>query len=55
MQACLLLACRSILCQLFAQDWPNLRWGRFNNVEVDSIHTLQVTEIIREMLRIMKM
>ena len=21
---------RSILCQLFAQDWPNLRWGRFN-------------------------
>ena len=30
-------------CQLFAQDWPNLCWGRFNNVEVDSINTLQVT------------
>ena len=33
----LLLECRSILCQLFAQDWPNLSWSRFNNVGVDSI------------------
>ena len=31
------------LCQLFAQDWPNLRWGRFNNIEVNSINTLQAT------------
>ena len=31
-QARLLVACRSILCQLFAQDWPNLCWSRFNNV-----------------------
>ena len=36
-QAHLLLVCRSILCQLFAQDWPNLCWGRFNKVEVNSI------------------
>ena len=36
-QARLLLACRSILCQLFAQDWHNLHWGRFKNVEVDSL------------------
>ena len=34
---------RSISCQLFAQDWPNLRCRRFNNVEVDSINTLQGT------------
>ena len=27
---------------LFTQDWPNLLWGRFNNVEVDSINTYQV-------------
>ena len=27
---------------LFTQFWPNLRWGRFNNIEVDSINTLQV-------------
>ena len=33
----LLLVCWSILCQLFAQNWTNLRWGRFNNVEVDLI------------------
>ena len=27
-----------ILCEaLFAQDWPNLRWGQFTNIEVDSI------------------
>ena len=43
MQAYLLLACCSILCQLFSQDWPNLHWGRFNNDEVNSINTLQVT------------
>ena len=42
-QARNLVACWSILCQLFAQDWPNLRWDWFNNVEVDSISTLQVT------------
>ena len=42
-QVCHLVACRSILCQLFAQDWPNLRWGWLNNVEVDSINALQVT------------
>ena len=30
-------ACWSILCQLFAQDLPNLRWGGFNKVEVNSI------------------
>ena len=36
-QACLLLACWSILCQLFAQDWPNLHLGQFNCVEIDSI------------------
>ena len=28
---------------LFVQEWPNLLWGRFNNVEVDSINTSQVT------------
>ena len=37
------VACRSILCQLFAHNWPNLCWGRFNNVVVDSINTLQIT------------
>ena len=37
------LACRLILCQLFAQDLPNLRWGLFNNFEVNSMNTLQVT------------
>ena len=36
-------ASQSILCQLFAQDWPNLCWGRFNNIEVDSITSLEVT------------
>ena len=29
------------LQMLFAQDWPNLCWGRFNTVEVYSINTLQ--------------
>ena len=29
--------CWSILRQLFAQDRPNLCWGRFNKVEVNSI------------------
>ena len=32
-----ILECRSILCQLFAQDRPNLRWGQFKNVGVNSI------------------
>ena len=41
-QASHLVACQSILCKLFAQDWPNLCWARFNNVEVDSINTLQL-------------
>ena len=36
-QVRLLLACQSILCQLFAQDWPNLNWSQFNKVEADSI------------------
>ena len=35
-----------LLLDLFAQDWPNLRWGRFNNVEFDSINTLQVTVLV---------
>ena len=43
LQACHLVACWSILCQLFVQDWPNLHWGQFNNAEVDSINNLQVT------------
>ena len=30
------------LVPLFAQDWPSLRWGRYNDDEVDSINTLQV-------------
>ena len=25
-----------VINTLFAQDWPNLLWGRFNNVGVDS-------------------
>ena len=28
--------------QSFAQDWSNLCWGRFNNVEVDSINTIKL-------------
>ena len=28
---------------LFAEDWPNLCWGQFNNVVIDSINTLQIT------------
>ena len=30
-------------CANSVQDWPYLYWGRFNNVEVNSINTLQVT------------
>ena len=37
LQARNLVACRSILCELFVQDWPNLSWGRLKNIEVDSI------------------
>ena len=33
----LLLTCWSILCQIIVQDWPNLCWGGFNSVKVDSI------------------
>ena len=33
-QACPLLAGWSLLCQLFAQDWPSLLWGWFNNIEL---------------------
>ena len=29
-----LLAYRSILCQLFEQDWPTLLWGWFNNIVI---------------------
>ena len=37
--ACLCLWCQRIhdSVVLFAQDWPNLHWGWFNNVELDSI------------------
>ena len=45
-QVCHLVWYQSILCQLFAQDWPNLLWGRFNNVEVDSMNTLQDTVLL---------
>ena len=37
------LACPSILCQLFAQDWPSLCWCVFNDDKFDSINTLQDT------------
>ena len=54
MKACLLLACRLILCELFAQDWPNFHWGRFNGDEVNSINTLQVMVLYNVLIRARK-
>ena len=31
---------QEIFLHLFAQDWPSLCWGRFNDDEVDSINWL---------------
>ena len=37
------LSSRSLLCQLFAQDWLIFLWGWFNNIEVIQLSILQVT------------